>query len=555
MAIQTEPTRIQIPFADSGTKNVIPDTNSTPSASQAASWTDGFPAQCSLPLSAGGIPPARADFNGIFNTMTQSERFTQEGGVWEWDATVDYGANRLVLGSDGILYWSVAQSGPNVGGAQDPTADDGTYWQAPPAKTMSPLEDSSATASTAWVREAIGYTPLYVDGTSGSDANDGTSQATAVKTLGQAIALSEKHLGQRPKIYVAAGTYAEDIVLYGRNIMLELQGNVTLIGMLTVRENSSFVVDGSYTFAVDGPTYIAVTSFLYFICDVSLSCSTSAYTIAAHEKSYVAFGGACSITNNNGSGCVSLLNGSGLYSTNILNLIANGATRVFAAYRGSNARLVAGLSASGSGANTGIGIADCSTFESTGAITIPSGLISTYAFRVSGSSSARLDGGNSEIHGPSSDSSSIIRVDSCSFFAVDQGAKLTVHVDYTGAGSLWAVAIRGSSCFYIFSSSNLSFSFANSATAKYLIVAYNGMFLAEGGSTIDFGTGSVTTTITSDYNGLIDISNTATVTGTITGKRYAADYGGMIYVHGSGANRIPGTTAGTVTSATYGYYG
>lgn len=138
MAIQTEPTRIQIPFADSGTKNVIPDTNSTPSASQAASWTDGFPAQCSLPLSAGGIPPARADFNGLLNTMTQSERFTQEGGVWEWDATVDYAANRMALGSDGKLYWSIAQSGPNVGGAQDPTTDTShTYWQ------PMPLDDSN----------------------------------------------------------------------------------------------------------------------------------------------------------------------------------------------------------------------------------------------------------------------------------------------------------------------------------------------------------------------------------------------------------------------------
>ena len=65
--------------------------------------------------------------------MTQSERFTQEGGVWTWDATVDYAASRLVLGSNGKLYWSVAQSGPNVGGAQDPTADDGTYWTAIPS--------------------------------------------------------------------------------------------------------------------------------------------------------------------------------------------------------------------------------------------------------------------------------------------------------------------------------------------------------------------------------------------------------------------------------------
>lgn len=155
MAIQNEPTRIQIPFADSGTKNVIPDTNPTPSASQAASWTDGFPSQCSLPLSAGGIPPARADFNGILNTMSQSIRFGQEGGVWAWDATVDYAANRLVLGSDGLLYWSVAQSGPNVGGAQDPTTDDGTYWGTPSMPTMPAGDDSQAVATTGFVGAAI----------------------------------------------------------------------------------------------------------------------------------------------------------------------------------------------------------------------------------------------------------------------------------------------------------------------------------------------------------------------------------------------------------------
>nr|DAT24627.1 MAG TPA: tail fiber protein [Caudoviricetes sp.] len=155
MAIQNEPTRIQIPFADSGTKNVIPDTNPTPSASQAASWTDGFPTQCSLPLASGGIPPARADFNGVFNTMSQSIRFGQEGGVWTWDATVDYAANRLVLGSDGLLYWSVAQSGPNVGGAQDPTTDDGTHWGTPSMPTMPAGDDSQAVATTGFVGAAI----------------------------------------------------------------------------------------------------------------------------------------------------------------------------------------------------------------------------------------------------------------------------------------------------------------------------------------------------------------------------------------------------------------
>lgn len=133
MAIQNEPTRISTPFADAGTKNVIPETMAQPSATAAASWQAGFPTVCSLPLSAGGIPPARNDFNGIFNQLSQTARFMQDGGVYEWDSDTDYGANRIVLGSDGALYWSVAQSGPGTGaGAINPTTDSGAYWTIAP---------------------------------------------------------------------------------------------------------------------------------------------------------------------------------------------------------------------------------------------------------------------------------------------------------------------------------------------------------------------------------------------------------------------------------------
>lgn len=156
MAIQNQPGFIPAPFANSGTKNVIPETMPTPSASAAASWTDGFPTVCSLPLASGGIPPARADFNGLFNSITQAQAFYQSGGVYEWDATIDYGPNRLILGSDGKLYWSMAQSGPNTGaGAIDPTTDDGTYWGTPSMPTMPAGDDSQAVATTGFVGAAI----------------------------------------------------------------------------------------------------------------------------------------------------------------------------------------------------------------------------------------------------------------------------------------------------------------------------------------------------------------------------------------------------------------
>ena len=133
MAIQSQPSRIPEPFAGSGTKNTIPATNTTPSASQAASWASGFPPECSQPLSAGGCPVPRNDVNGALNQISQDYAFRQDGGVWEWSALADYDVSRVVRGSDGSLYCSVQQSGPSVAaGAQDPAADDGTYWTALP---------------------------------------------------------------------------------------------------------------------------------------------------------------------------------------------------------------------------------------------------------------------------------------------------------------------------------------------------------------------------------------------------------------------------------------
>ena len=131
MAIQSQPSRIPEPFAGSGTKNVIPATNATPSASQAASWASGFPPECSQPISAGGCPVPRNDVNGALNQISQDFAFRQDGGIWEWSALADYDTQRMVRGSDGLLYWSIQTSGPGTAsGAQDPVADDGTYWSA-----------------------------------------------------------------------------------------------------------------------------------------------------------------------------------------------------------------------------------------------------------------------------------------------------------------------------------------------------------------------------------------------------------------------------------------
>ena len=148
MAIQSQPSRISEPFAGSGTKNVIPATNATPSASQAASWASGFPPECSQPISAGGCPVPRNDFNGVLNWLSQGFAYSQDGGVWEWSALADYDLGRIVRGSDNTLYQSKAQSGPGIAaGAQDPTADAAhTYWRQLDFEQKVDLDGSNASS-------------------------------------------------------------------------------------------------------------------------------------------------------------------------------------------------------------------------------------------------------------------------------------------------------------------------------------------------------------------------------------------------------------------------
>lgn len=217
MAIQSQPSRISEPFAGSGTKNVIPATNATPSASQAASWASGFPPECSQPISAGGCPVPRNDMNGVLNQLSQDFSFRQDGGVWAWSALADYDTQRVVRGSDGLLYFSRLQSGPGfVAGAQDPTVDDGTYWTSPHVPTVSADDNSSAAANTAWVNSWWTGIQLpskaYVDGTNGDDSNDGFSWATAKKTIAAAAAIfssSRLKLPNSITIIIKEGTYDE----------------------------------------------------------------------------------------------------------------------------------------------------------------------------------------------------------------------------------------------------------------------------------------------------------------------------------------------------------
>jgi len=67
----TNPKLISTAFAENGTANDIPNTNSDTQNPQLATMDLGFPNITQKPISEGGIPPERADFNGILKLYGQ----------------------------------------------------------------------------------------------------------------------------------------------------------------------------------------------------------------------------------------------------------------------------------------------------------------------------------------------------------------------------------------------------------------------------------------------------------------------------------------------------
>lgn len=142
MPTLSKPINIPGPWAYNGDKNTIPDTGADVGL---ASWAQGWGLVNQLPLTAGGIPPARADFNGALNALSAHVCYQQSGAYYDWSADLMYPFPARVLGSDGKVYdWVSASGAGTSAGAQDPTTDnDRTWWT--PAVTGGDLPEFDGT--------------------------------------------------------------------------------------------------------------------------------------------------------------------------------------------------------------------------------------------------------------------------------------------------------------------------------------------------------------------------------------------------------------------------
>ena len=111
-------------FAKNGNKKVPPATAAL-AGSGRASQLEGFKKINATPLGQGGIPPYREDFNGIFYLFSQFLLWYQQGGIMNYDATLDYEVNNEIY-YNGTKYRCIQNNGVSST-VKAPT--DTAYWE------------------------------------------------------------------------------------------------------------------------------------------------------------------------------------------------------------------------------------------------------------------------------------------------------------------------------------------------------------------------------------------------------------------------------------------
>ena len=111
------PDLILTSFSNAGDANVIP--LDPPGTVGAASFATGFPTANSLDPTAGGVPPARRDTNGILKIITANLAWLTGGGGYSWDADFvaengGYGLGAVIKSGIDATKWFYNRSAGNT---------------------------------------------------------------------------------------------------------------------------------------------------------------------------------------------------------------------------------------------------------------------------------------------------------------------------------------------------------------------------------------------------------------------------------------------------------
>lgn len=216
--------------------------NAIPSLSQIgikdgrASFPDGFPPLCFVPVSSGGVPPFGADFNGILNQLSAGLEWLQIGMLPVWDPTYNtqiggYPQDAVVASPNytGLLWISLVDNNTS-----NPDTDTGLYW--------SPFNRWRLTSPLV----------LYVNAGTGNDSNTGLTPGSPWITLQKAIdwIANNVDVSYQTVTVNCAGTFSAGVANYrsiagnGANRVIFSFNSGSLV---SVADGTCFLADGDGT--------------------------------------------------------------------------------------------------------------------------------------------------------------------------------------------------------------------------------------------------------------------------------------------------------------------
>ncbi|MEA4836866.1 MAG: hypothetical protein VB101_01085 [Rhodospirillaceae bacterium] len=233
--------------------DVLPIAANTPTGTGDLSYAQGWPVLTGLPLEAGGVAPQREFFNAVNALITKHLFFLQSGGVYPWQAGLNYLTGWSVA-VDGVGYAALQPSGPDVPevGPKSP-AENPEYWEKTKAsvpiatteiagislrataediaaktatdKTVSPADLASLTVDK-WAGRAIGepfgiWDHLPGTETPPTDPNGPRFiKLTAGDSYNSGLLSGESVSGTAPDITATAAIALADSPLHGQTIHL-----------------------------------------------------------------------------------------------------------------------------------------------------------------------------------------------------------------------------------------------------------------------------------------------------------------------------------------------
>lgn len=496
--------------------------------------------------------------------------------VQDWSSSYDYAPATLARGSDGLLYWSIAASGPGVSaGAQDPVADAAhAYWSSVPSATPSLGDVSNAVATTEWVRD-LGVAPVYLS-PAGSDSNDGLSASSPVQTFARAIAVSGRiaHSGGSDGfIIAAAGSYTGNVAVDWMRLHVRCSGAITINGSISLDNQANLIFETSGAVTLNGNAVLTKQNVLS--CTNAPSWTqTGGISVSNSSLFFLPSSCTASVTRNS-SIAVSAL-GNSLCHFGPLTVTSNGGSQGIVITQNAEISVAGDLTVNVSSATNHVVSIVIDSFlfvDGNVSISTPSISSSKHSLYVAINSTAVVSG------------SVTVDADTSGGVLVDNNSVLRIYYDLTvsGSSSVTAALLYIASRSFANVGRKITLSASGSPNRALLVTNGSGLYNGDSSSVLD-----ISCTSASGVNSLVDCSvsswciftsltlngrvnnssiyvvslsyvqvkPTGTVSGTVTvGKRFDVNTLSFLQVGGAGLNRIPGAQAGTVSSANFSIYG